>query len=80
MLTIIYGLNYIRMILCQIDIKLLRREHGHLKDIFIFVMSFLTRHFTDTAVVLMLFMPLKWNSFFIELEPKVFCVLLHIFC
>ena len=61
------------MILCQIDIKLLRREHGHLKGILIFVMSFLTWHFTDTAVFLMLFMPLKWNSFFLELEPKVFC-------
>ena len=39
------------MILCQMDIKLFRRENGHLKGILIFVISFLMWHFTDTSVV-----------------------------
>ena len=39
------------MILCQMDIKLFRRENGHLKGILIFVISFSMWHFTDTAVV-----------------------------
>ena len=42
------------MILCQMDIKLLRRENGHLKGILIFMISFLMWHFTDTAVVFFL--------------------------
>ena len=39
------------MIPCQMDIKLFRRENGHLKGILIFVLSFLMWHFTDAAVV-----------------------------
>ena len=39
------------MILCQMDIKLFRRENGHLKGILIFVISFLMWYFTDKAVV-----------------------------
>ena len=38
------------MILCQMDIKLFRRENGHLKGILIFVISFLMWYFTDKAV------------------------------
>ena len=47
------------MILCQMDIKLFRRENGHLKGILIFVISSLMWHFTDMAVVFYAF-AIKW--------------------
>ena len=40
----------LHLILCEMDIKLFRRENGHLKGILIFVISYLMWHFTDTAV------------------------------
>ena len=61
------------MILCQMDIKLLRREHGHRKGFWYSWCHFNVAFYPHSSGFLIIFMSLKSNSFFLELEPKVFC-------